>query len=235
MQAVILAAGKGTRMRPLTYDIPKPMLPLKGKPIIEHTMSFLPDCVDKIIIVINYLGKHIKDYFKNEYAGRKITYVFQENLNGTGGALHSCKDILRDKFLVVMGDDLYHRDDLERISKEDMAVLAFEVEDPRPFGVFQIDEQGNLVSIIEKPQTAEHNLVNAAAYTLDKRFFDYELVPLSGINKNEFGLPQTLVSVAKDHPVKILRAKAWYPIGKPEDLEKAEGVLGKFLDFDLVE
>lgn len=230
MQAVILAAGKGTRMRPLTYDIPKPMLPLKGRPIIEHTMSFLPNCVDEIIIVINYLGKHIEDYFGSEYNGKKITYVFQENLNGTGGALHSCKDVLRDKFMVVMGDDLYHRDDLERISRQDLAVLAFEAEDPRPFGVFQIDGQGNLVSIMEKPQTVESNLVNTAAYTLDKRFFDYKLVPLSGVNKDEFGLPQTLVSVAKDYPVKILRAKAWHSIGKPEDLEEAERVLDKFIE-----
>lgn len=219
-------------MRPLTYDIPKPMLLLKGRPVLEYTLSFLPDCVTEIVIVINYLGKHITDYFGDEYIGRKITYVFQEELNGTGGALHSCRNVLGDKFMVLMGDDLYHRDDLENISREDMAVLAYEVEDPRPFGVFQIDEQGHLINIIEKPKTFEHRLINAAAYTLDKRFFDYNLVP---IGNNEFGLPQTLATVAKDHPVKILRAKEWCSIGKPEDLERAEGVLGKFLDFDLVE
>lgn len=231
MQAVILAAGKGTRMRPLTYDIPKPMLLLKGRPVLEYTLSFLPDCIDEIIIVINYLGKHITDYFGDEYIGRKITYVFQKELNGTGGALHSCRNVLRDKFLVVMGDDLYHRDDLEKISQEDMAVMAYEVEDPRPFGVFRIDVAGHLIDIVEKPETFEHRLINAAAYILDERFFDYDLV---SIGNNEFGLPQTLAAVAKDHPVKILRAKVWYPIGKPEDLKKAERVLGKFLDFGLV-
>lgn len=214
-------------MRPLTYDIPKPMLTLRGRPVLAYTMSFLPDCVDEIVIVINYLGKHITDYFGNEFEGKRIKYIFQQELNGTGGALHSCKDKLRDRFLVLMGDDLYHRDDLEKISQQDLAVLAYEVEDPRPFGVFQIDKRGHLINIIEKPQTFEHRLINAAAYVLDKRFFDYELV---SIGNNEFGLPQTLATVAKDHPVKILRAKVWCPIGKPEDLEKAEGVLGRFIE-----
>ena len=63
MQAIILAAGKGTRMRPLTYDMPKAMLPVKGKPVLEYTISFLPEEIDEIIIVINHLGDQIKNYF----------------------------------------------------------------------------------------------------------------------------------------------------------------------------
>ena len=80
MQAVILAAGKGTRMRPLTYDIPKPMLPIKGKPVLEYTLSFLPDDIDEVIIVVNYLGKHIKKYFGGRVERKK------NNIRLSGGA-----------------------------------------------------------------------------------------------------------------------------------------------------
>lgn len=226
MQAVILAAGKGTRMRPLTYDIPKPMLPIKERPILEYTLDALPSAVDEVIFVVNYLGEHIQNHFGLKWQGRKIHYVLQEELNGTGGALHSAKHLLKDDFLVVMGDDLYHSKDLEGLARNGLAILAFEVKDPSRFGVFRTDESGNLVEIIENPETMEYKLVNAAAYKLDKSFFDYELVPkIPG--DSEFGLPQTIVSMVKDHPIKIVRARAWFPVGFPEDLPKAEKYLSR--------
>jgi NDP-sugar pyrophosphorylase family protein len=226
MQAVILAAGKGTRMRPLTHDIPKAMLPLKERPILHYTLSFLPDSVDEVIIVVNYLGEHIRKYFGENYLGKKIKYVVQKKLNGTGGAIHSCKNFLNGRFMVLMGDDLYYKKDLEKLLKYDLAALGCKVPDPRRFGVFKIDENGNLISIIEKPETLENKLANIGAYMLNKKFFVYDLVP---VNEKEFGLPQTLVRVAKDYPVKILRAKHWHPVGYPEDLKKAEEILDKFL------
>jgi bifunctional UDP-N-acetylglucosamine pyrophosphorylase/glucosamine-1-phosphate N-acetyltransferase len=226
MQAVILAAGKGTRMQPLTYDIPKAMLSLKGKPILAYTMSILPKDIGEVIIVVNYLGEHIRKYFGTEYEGRKIKYVLQEKLDGTGGAIYSCKKLLTGKFMVLMGDDLYYRKDLEKLESFDLAALAYEVEDPRRFGVFQIDENENLIAIIEKPETLENKLANVGVYMLNEKFFEYDLVPVS---KTEFGLPQTLAKMAKDYPVKIVRAKLWHPIGYPEDLKKAEAELDKFL------
>ncbi len=227
MQAVILAAGKGTRMQPLTYDIPKAMLPLRGKPILAYSINFLPEDITEVIIVVNYLGEHIKKYFKDEYKGRKISYVMQENLDGTGGAIHKCKKMLEGKFMVLMGDDLYYGKDLEKLTSFDLAVLAYEVEDPRRFGVFKTDENGNLIGVTEKPETLKNKLANIGVYMLNEKFFNYDLVPVS---KTEFGLPQTLVKMTKNHPVKILRAKLWHPIGYPEDLQKAEEVLDKFLE-----
>lgn len=228
MQAVILAAGNGTRMRPLTYDIPKPMLPLNGKPIIDYTLSFLPSCIDEVVIVINYLGEHIKKYLGNSYKGIPIRYVFQESLNGTGGALYSCKDILEDKFLVVMGDDLYYYKDLERIVKEDLAILVFEVNNSTSLGVLKIDEKGNLVEIVENLKVEGSALTSTNAFILSEKFFNYPLIPkVKG--SSEFGLPQMLVNMAREHKVKIIQATRWYPIGKPEDLKEAEVVLKNFL------
>lgn len=226
MQAVILAAGLGTRMRPLTYDIPKAMLPLRGKPILEYTISFLPDEISEVIIVINYLGEHIKKYFGNEFQGKKMKYVVQERLNGTGGAIHSCRSMLKGKFLVVMGDDLYYKNDLKNILKENLAILAYEVSDPSRFGVLKTNNEGELVEIIEKPKMSGKALISTNAFSLNDKFFDYTLVPIS---ETEFGLPQTLASMAADYPVKILKATHWHPVGCPEDLKKAEEVLDNFL------
>ena len=227
MQAVILAAGKGTRMQPLTYDIPKGMLIVKGKPILEHTIEFLPKEIDEVIIVINHLGEQIRKYFGDFFNGRKIKYIIQEKLNGTGGALQACKDQLSGKFMVVMGDDLYYKKDLEKILSHDLAILAYEVEDSTKFGVLKTDAQGRLTEIIEKPKKKERALISTNAFVLNDKFFDYELVQIS---EAEFGLPQTLATMAKDYSVDILKATQWLPVGYPEDIKKAEEIIGKFTD-----
>ena len=202
------------------------MLLVKGKPILEHILNFLPDEISEVILVVNYLSDQIKDYFKDEFGGRKIIYVFQKVLNGTGGAVHACKEHLKGRFLVLNGDDLHWKPDLERLCHEELAALAYEVEDPSKFGVLMTDEKGNLVGSIEKPRTSEYRLIATGAYVLNQKFFGYELVP---IVKNEFGLPQTLAVMAKDYPVKILKANRWFPIGNPDDLKKAQVEIEKFL------
>ena len=83
MQLVILAAGKGTRMEPVTHKIPKPMVPLLGKPKLEWTLENLPSEIDEVLIVINHLGKQIEDHFGDEFCGKPIKYVLQEKLDGT--------------------------------------------------------------------------------------------------------------------------------------------------------
>jgi UDP-N-acetylglucosamine diphosphorylase / glucose-1-phosphate thymidylyltransferase / UDP-N-acetylgalactosamine diphosphorylase / glucosamine-1-phosphate N-acetyltransferase / galactosamine-1-phosphate N-acetyltransferase len=226
MQTVILAAGKGTRMRPLTYDIPKPMLRIGGKPILEYTLGFLPKEIDEVVFVVNYLGSHIKDYFGDTFGGRKITYVHQDELDGTGGAVMKCKDVVTGKFLVLNGDDLYHRDDLAEMIRHPFSILAKQVDDCSRFGVFKIDEHHHLVDIIEKPEDGGPGLANIGAYVIDKTFFDYPLVPIS---KTEFGLPQTLAQMAQCEKIKIIKACDWFPIGNPDDLGRAEEAIKRFV------
>ena len=114
MQAIILAAGKGTRMGMLTKNIPKPMLKVAGKTLLEHKFDILPESIDEIIMVIGYLGEVIRDTYGNEYKGKKITYVLQDKMHGTGGAVWLCRDLIADKFLVLNGDDMYAKEDLEK-------------------------------------------------------------------------------------------------------------------------
>lgn len=225
MQAVILAAGRGKRMGDLTKNTAKPMLKIKGKPILEYKINALPKKIKEIVFVVGHYSMDIITYFKNYYGGRKITYVFQHNLNGTGGALHLAKSVLRDKFLVIMGDDLYHKKDLNNLLKHELAILGREVEDVRNFGAIRINRRKNMEGITEKPKNMKKGLANLGVYVLNKNFFDYDLVP---IGKGEFGLPQTLAQMAKKHRIKVEIATAWHPIGKPSDLKKAEEIIEQF-------
>src|SRR3989344_692149 len=226
MQAIILAAGKGTRMGELTKEVPKPMLKINNKPILEYKLNALPEEITEVIFVIGYLGDVIKNYFGDFYNGRKIKYVVQERIEGSGAALHLAKNILKDRFLVMMGDDLYHKDDLKNIINHDLAVLAYEVDNPTQFGVIEKDTKNYLINIIEKPKESENKLVNIGVYMLNKIFFNYDLCYA---DNGETNLPLTIAKMSNYHIIKVEKANHWFPIGYPGDLEKAEKIIYKFV------
>lgn len=227
MQAVILAAGRGERLRPLTDKIPKPLLKVAGKPILEHNLDQLPPQVEEVIIVVGYLKEKIKNYFGNEFNGRKIIYVECKKRRGTGHALMLCKDFLKDdKFISMMGDDLYSKKDILKCIKYDLCVLAKEIKGPGRFGVVKVDKNDFIECITDDDFSSGTGsvLVNIGLFVLDKRIFDYEMIRLSS---GEFGLPQTVGRMAKDYPIKVVKATSWLPIGYPQDLKKAEDYILK--------
>ncbi len=213
-------------MGALTEHTPKPMLPIRGIPKLVYTLRALPSEITEVIFVIGYLGDQIREYFGKSWGGKRIVYVEQENLDGTGGAICLVKDLVRGKFLVINGDDLYLREDLDRLMDYDLAVLACEVEDATPFGVLQIDASGKLLSIVERPHDGTVKLVNTGAYMLSEYFFHY---PLVSISDTEYGLPQTLVSMRSDFDIAVEQTKTWLPIGTPEALAEAERMIGNFV------
>ncbi|PIT94218.1 hypothetical protein COU00_00165 [Candidatus Falkowbacteria bacterium CG10_big_fil_rev_8_21_14_0_10_43_11] len=224
MQAVILAAGKGVRMRPLTHDIPKPMLKAAGKNLLEHKLDELPNDVDEVIMIIGYLGKQISDYFGHEYKGRKIIYVEQPELLGTGKALWLAKDKIRGKFISLMGDDIYSREDLKQCLAHDWAVLAQKVQGPTRGGRIILKPDGHLQEIIEGEHNHEReHLMNIGLFVLQPDIFNYELVKLP--DREEWGLPQTLVKAAQDFDVKIVPASFWLQVTDVNDLKKVEEIL----------
>jgi UDP-N-acetylglucosamine diphosphorylase / glucose-1-phosphate thymidylyltransferase / UDP-N-acetylgalactosamine diphosphorylase / glucosamine-1-phosphate N-acetyltransferase / galactosamine-1-phosphate N-acetyltransferase len=226
MQAIILAAGRGKRMKDLTNGKPKPMLMVKGVPVLEYKIKILPKTIDEIIFVIGYCGEHIMKHFGKEFDGRRIRYVFQNRLSGTGGAIHLVKSIVEGRFLVMMGDDLYHKKDIKNMLKYELAVLAKEVDNPTNFGVLKTNRRGYLEEIVEKPKHPKDRLVNAAMYILTKDFFNYDLV---SIGNGEYGLPQTLATMSDKHKIKVVKASFWHPVTTPEDLEEAEKIIHKFV------
>jgi UDP-N-acetylglucosamine diphosphorylase/glucosamine-1-phosphate N-acetyltransferase len=174
MQAVILAAGKGTRTYPLTLTRPKPLLKAANRAVIEHNLEQLEGLVDEAIIVIGFRGDMISGMLGEKHGSIKLTYVRQEKQDGTGGALLLCKEKLKDRFLVMNGDDFFSREDMEACIRHQYCVLAKEVHDPSHFGVFELD--GSRVrGLEEKPKAPKSNLANIGLYVFDKGIFSHEL------------------------------------------------------------
>lgn len=226
MQAVILAAGRGTRMKELTDSVPKPMLTVHGKSLIEHKLEALPPEVDEVIIIVGYQGDVIRNAFGDSFEGRTIRYAVQENLDGTMGALALAKPYLTDRFVVMMGDDLYAREDVETcLRSSDWSVLAEDTEHMSSGGKIVMNEEGHITAIEEGNHSGK-GLMNTNMFALDPRVFDYPMVPKAE-GSDEYGLPQTVLAASKESgiPLWAVPATSWIQITAPEDLKKAEEIL----------
>lgn len=215
MQAVILAAGQGLRLRPHTETTPKPLIEIAGQPLLQYTLEALPDQISEIIIVIGYLGEQIKTQFGDNWQGKTITYVEQTELLGTGDALLQAKPLLHNNFLVVNGDDLYEQADLTEMLDHQPSMLAWDSDYTSKFAL-SVDQQNNLLGFDENSNT-----INCGVYHLDQSFFEQPLVTIEVHGSTEYSLPHTLVNLAKAETVKIVKARSWLPVGTPEQLQIA--------------
>lgn len=222
MIAIILAGGRGTRMAPLTDTLPKPMLKVLDKNLLEWKLEALPESVTKVVFVVGYLEEKIREYFGSSWNGIPIEYVKQEVLDGTGGAIALCESHIDDRALILMGDDIYDKQDLAELSKYPFSMLVMDKgEAAKNIKAGKVVEKYGLFLGLNEglAQTGiETNLINTGAYTISKSYFLYEKQKVS---ETEYGLPQTLVFVNKDLPVHIIRAKKWIQITTPECLERA--------------
>lgn len=228
MQAVILAAGRGTRMGELTNLVPKPMLLVKGKTLIEHKLDMLPPEVDEVIFVIGYLGDVIRRKFGNEYRGMRVRYVEQKTLNGTMGAVGLAKRYITGRFIVMMGDDLYGIEDVLRAcAMPGWAVVVEETEHMASGGKVVLGEGGLVLDIVEGEHHGTHGYMNTNLFVLDERIFEYPMVPKAP-GSLEYGLPQTVLRAARAEtiPLSVVRATSWIQVTSPEDIVKAERALG---------
>lgn len=225
MQCVILAAGKGTRMRPLTDIVPKPLITVSGKPILDHLIEALPSVVTEIILVTNYLEEQIRSRYGDHWHGRSVTYVTQDNSSGgTGAALLCAKDVVTGKFLLLNGDDIYGAQGLERLVGINQGLFAYRVDQPKRFGVLVQNEDGTLLEIIEKPEHPPSNLVNIGGYVLQPQIFEYETAVDQRLG--EILVTDMVTKFAVDFPMQVIEQELWIPIGYPEDIKKAEAILG---------
>lgn len=229
MQAVILAAGRGTRMGSLTDNCPKPMLKVLDKNLLQWKLEALPECVDEVIFVVGYLKKVIQNYFgENFVVGNKkykISYIEQKTLDGTMGSLALCKDVLRDRFMVLMGDDIYSKTSLQDLLKYPLSILG--IRSQAPLGKIYKNEEGIYAGIKEGMVESGYGEEYTAcgAYVLDKRIFDCEPVL---VKEGEYGLPHTMLARWQQDPnfkVKVVETEEWINITSPESIELAEELL----------
>ncbi len=223
MQCVILCAGKGTRMSPLTDTIPKPLIKVCGKAIFDHIIEALPSEIDEVVLIVGYRKEQIQEHCGENYLGKRIVYCEQENFaGGTGDALMCAKDVLHGKFLFMYGDDIHGAKMLKKAVTSEHAILGTHSDTPEKFGVLVPNENGTLKSILEKPENPPSNLINIGGFVINESIFEYT-VPVS--SSGELYVTDMLTEYAKHNPVQIFEQDFWVPIGYPEDIEKAERVL----------
>ncbi|MFA5080183.1 MAG: bifunctional sugar-1-phosphate nucleotidylyltransferase/acetyltransferase [Candidatus Paceibacterota bacterium] len=217
MQAIILTAGNGIRFMPLSFTRPKPLFSIFNQSILEHNLNQLVGIVDEVFFVVNYKAEMIKDFFGQEYKGIKINYVFQEKIEGTGSAAELCKTGLRDRFLILYGDDFYFKKDIENLLEKFPSILVQEHENPSSFGVIVTD--GELVKeIMEKPENPASNLVNTGLYYLPKDIF---VQKIEKSPRGEYEFTDYLKKLINKESVYFVIAENWFPSSYPWDVFNA--------------
>lgn len=222
-KAIILAAGKATRMYPLTLTRPKALLPVTGKALLAYNLEQLQGVVDEVILVVGYAKEQIRNTFGTRYGKLTLTYVTQEEQLGTGHALLQAEQYVRKNlkgsFLVMVGDDIFFQEDLEACFHHPLAVLVKKVPNPEIFGVV-VEDAGRVTKIVEKPKHFISNLASIGAYTFDTEIFAY-LRSAAKSNRGEYELPEALHQMVEAKEVSCVHANQWLPIGYPWDLLSA--------------
>jgi bifunctional UDP-N-acetylglucosamine pyrophosphorylase/glucosamine-1-phosphate N-acetyltransferase len=220
MDAIILAAGLGTRLRPHTLTTPKPLLPVRARPILDWALGALPKAVDRVIVVVHYLAEQIEAYLRTQQHIPQWVTVTQHRPRGTGDALRSCRHQLRSNhFLVVNGDDLYGAADLAKLACCPAGLLVQPVDEPRRFGIAFLKPDGTLERLVEKPNLDGRRLANTGAYVFPREVFDIEL-KLSA--RGEYEITDYVSALAARRPVQVVEARFWLPIGTVEVWEQAQ-------------
>lgn len=238
LKAIILSAGEGSRMRPLTLTKPKTMLPVAGKPIIQYNIESLRDNgITDILLIVRYKEEMVRNYFGDgSDFGVNIFYKTQKDFLGTANAISYGEDFIDDSIIVLNGDIILDDEIIYEIIKKynyltpDTLMLLTEVEDPSAFGVVEI-ENGNIKSIVEKPKREEapSNLVNAGIYIFNKDIFD-KIRKTEISERGEYEITDSVSLQIKDNKTVIghKTSKDWIDVGRPWELiEVNEDLIGK--------
>jgi len=231
MKAVVLAAGEGTRLRPLTEDRPKGMVEVAGKPILTHCLEQLVELgADEFVIVVGYLKERIISHYGDEFQGVPVTYAHQREQLGLAHALLTVEEYIDDDFMLMLGDNVFRANlgDVVRRQREDRADAAFLVEEvpyeeAGRYGVCVTNNYGEITDVIEKPDEPPSNLVMTGFYTFSPAIFPAcELVQPS--NRGEYEISEAIdLLIQSGRTIDALPLDGWrMDIGYPEDRDEAE-------------
>ncbi|MEA1924859.1 MAG: bifunctional sugar-1-phosphate nucleotidylyltransferase/acetyltransferase [Candidatus Altiarchaeota archaeon] len=231
MDAVVLAAGEGVRMRPLTSTRPKPMLPVAGKPILEWDLEALAiNGFRKIYMIVGYRRESIENYFGDSFKGMGIEYVHQRDQLGTGHAISLVEEKAGDPFLVMNGDLLVSDQLIKKFVGDNKkhnagnSISLVEVMNPSEFGIVELKE--NLVnSITEKPKKPESNLANAGIYLFNKEIFK-AIKEIKESTRAEYEITDAIETLLDKEDVHGFKCEGrWIDVGRPWDLLDANELM----------
>ena len=231
MKALILAAGEGTRLRPLTSNTPKPLLLVAGKPYLSHLFSALKAAgITDIALLVGFKSNRVRECYGDGTAeGIKITYLEQKERLGTANAIGVAEEIMDEDFVCINGDVVLSEKDIVDVVQAHrrhrgtiMSTVA--VDDPTRFGVI-VESHGKMVRILEKPKVAPSNMINAGLFVFTPQVFDY-IRRTEKSARGEYEITDTLNMMAADVEINIHLLKGpWMDVGRPWDLLKANEIL----------
>ncbi|MFW9826109.1 MAG: bifunctional sugar-1-phosphate nucleotidylyltransferase/acetyltransferase [Candidatus Thorarchaeota archaeon] len=240
MKAVILAAGEGKRLRPITSSIPKPMIPLLGKPLLEHTILGLRKAkIDKILIIVGYKQEVIKEHFKTlaTKLNIRIEFIIQDKYLGTAHATNYAKDFIHDEEFLMMYGDLFVDpkifsqiiENYKKVKRNGLIALI-KVKNPQDYGIIKLNSNNIVEKIIEKPSLDKNvgNLANAGIYIFDQLIFDAIEKTQKSV-RNEYEFTDSIQILIDKFKAKILgytiTNSFWNDIGLPWQLFEANHFL----------
>lgn len=232
MKIIIPVAGAGTRLRPHTYTQPKPLIPLAGKTIISFIIdSFIQEGQKDFIFIIGYLGEKIKNYITEFYPNINAVFINQEERGGTGHAVFLAKELVHkeEEIFIIYGDSICEYPLDEVIASQESVIGVKKVDDPRGFGVAEVNEAGYIVKVIEKPLIPKSNLAMVGFYKINEsaNFFSLMEKDLGRLKKDdEYALTTAIQSLLEaGTPIKAFPVNSWFDCGKKEMLLETNATL----------
>ncbi|MFA5405983.1 MAG: sugar phosphate nucleotidyltransferase [Candidatus Nanoarchaeia archaeon] len=226
MKAVVLAGGVGKRLRPLTNDLPKMMVPVKGEPLLCHVLRGLKSHVESVVLVVGYLKDKIINYFGNEFEGLKIDYVFQDGYKGTAHALLCAEPMVSNPFLLVYGDLFFNSSIYYKVlsQRADGVMVGKVVSNPSDYGVLETKDD-MLINILEKVPNPPNNLINAGIYLLPPEVFEAcRQIPLSP--RGEYELTDAIMLlINKGLCFSVVPINDWVDVGSLDRLKTANEMI----------
>jgi mannose-1-phosphate guanylyltransferase len=226
MKAVVLVGGEGSRLRPLTYTTPKPLLPIANQPFLERQLVWLSDHgVDEVVLSMGYLPDAFHEHFRDEsghdtFRGMRLHYAVENEPLGTAGAIRFAAAGIEERFVVCNGDvltglDLSAMVEFHDARKAEVTIALTRVEDPSAFGVVPTSADGGVIAFVEKPAPgfAPSDWINAGTYVLEPAFLD-RIPPRLNVSVERETFPRLL-----EHPGRLFGFRTdayWLDIGTPE-------------------
>ncbi len=236
MKAVVLAAGEGKRMRPLTATRPKVMLPIAGKPILEHLLTEIKAAgIIEFVFVVGYCDKQVRSYFGDgKKWGVKIAYSEQRKQLGTADAIRMVADVVNGNFLVINGDVIINRTDIKQLIKSTHNTMGvFEVKDPTGLGIVEISK-GKVVGVYEKTQRPPSLMANAGSYLFTPEIFD-AIEKTEKSPRDEYEITDSLkILMQKKNGLYYHQLKSWQDFSYPWDLLNANELMMQTLKSDIL-
>ena len=235
MKAIIPVAGIGSKLRPHTHTQPKALVPVAGKPILSHIVDKLvSNGVTDFIFIIGYLGDKIEEYIKSNYPALKTSFVLQDPREGTGQAVWLSKDLISpdEELIIALGDTIFDVDLKEIIESSGSMLGVKKVLDPRNFGVAELDENGIIRHVVEKPPIPKSNLALVGIYKIKetKQLYDAleHIITKNKRTQGEFHLTDAIMLMISDGVIfKTFPVENWYDCGVKDNLLETNAMLLK--------